>query len=125
MKTWESFCFNNRYADQITDVLVDMISAHKEKDETRKVQLKEKLATQTIPDKFALFEERLSKTRSCLFAPSGLSYADLQLLTVLDFLAERKDNFIGNMPYLKALDEKVRAIPRIAEWLDKRPPSVY
>lgn len=105
-----------------------MINAHKEEDENRKLKLKEKLITQTLPEKMKLFEQRLVETESGYFASSGLSYADLQLLTILEFtpfLGDRKEKFLDDFPNIKKLEDNIRALPRISAYLAKRPPSEY
>ena len=83
--------------------------------------MNEKLATETLPQNMKIFDERLGKTGSGFFAASGLSWADLHLFNVLEFLGDKRETLIANFKNVKALDEKIRAHPAIATWLAKRP----
>jgi len=96
-----------------------------EKDETRKKTLDEKLATKSLPDTLKAINDRLAKTGSGFIAASGLSWADLHLFNVLEFLGDKKEPLLANFKHVKALDDKVRAHPSIAAYLSQRPKTEY
>jgi len=51
-----------------------------------------------------------------------LTWADLGLLSMCDWMAMiGADSQLDNYPKMKALREKVSKMPKIAEWLAKRP----
>lgn len=87
--------------------------------------LQDKLHNQSLPNLLKLLEERLAKTGSGHIAASGVSWADLNMINVLDFFGDKKDEILANYKRVKALDEKVRSIPNVAAWLNKRPKSDY
>lgn len=74
-----------------------------------------------MPNTFGFFEKRLSQSKSGFLVDSGLTYGDLYISSLLDYLGEKKDAILANFPHLKKMDEQVRAHPRVAEWLAKRP----
>lgn len=113
------------YGDQLADVFAEIVALFFEQDETRKKALETKFATETIPHNMKLFNDRLGKTGSGYFAKSGLSWADLYLFVILDNLGDKKDAVLANFKNVKALDENIRANPRIAAWLAKRPKTDY
>jgi glutathione S-transferase len=86
-----------------------------------KKALVEKLFTQTIPASLKAFDEKMGKSGSGFLAASGLSWADLHLMNVLDGLGDKKEAILANFKNVKAFDKKVRSIPNIAAWIAKRP----
>jgi len=56
-----------------------------------------------------------------------LTWADLGLLALADVWLSKlgADSQIDNHPKLKALREKVSNMPKIAEWLAKRPETSF
>jgi glutathione S-transferase len=92
-----------------------------EKDEYRKKELKEKFETQTLPHHLKLYNEKIASSGSGYLAASGLSWADLHLVNVLEWLGENKEATLANFKHVKELDAKVRANPKVAEWIAKRP----
>lgn len=115
--------FDLRYGDQITDLQNQYISFFTEKDEARKNMLKDKLKGQVTPHNMKLFNDRLAKTGSGFLAPSGLSWADLHLFNVLEYLGKLREPVFANFKHVKALDEKVRSNPNVSAYLAKRPES--
>ena len=59
-----------------------------------------------MPNNLKLFEARLAKTNSGFLLESGLSWADLYLYAVLEWLGDRKAELLSHFPLVKALDEK-------------------
>lgn len=109
------------YGDQITDLQNEIVDAFMEKEEPRKTTLNQKLANETLPHNLKIIDERLAKSGSGFLASSGLSWADLHLFNVLEFLGDRREQLFANFKNIKALDQKIRAHPNIAAWLAKRP----
>jgi hypothetical protein len=72
-----------------------------------------------------LINEKIGKSGSGYLASSGLTWADLHLINVLDFFGDQKAAILSNFKHVKELDAKVRANPKIAEWINKRPKSDY
>ena len=102
-----------------------MGKAYYEKDEAKKNELMQKLATETMPRFLKFFDERAGKTGSGFLAASGLTWADLYLICVFDNLGDKREATLEHFKNLKALDQKVRTHPKIAEWLGKRPKTEF
>ena len=66
-------------------------------------------------------EKRIIANGCGVIAGNDISYADLYLVSILDNYYKQ---FGGNMtgyPNTKALDDRVRALPKVAAWLASRP----
>ena len=109
------------YADQVTDLLNEMVKAYKETDEARKKEMEEKVKTEIMPNNLKMFEARLAKTGSGLLAASGLTFADMYLANVLEWLGDKKEAVLAHFPLVKQLCQLVITNPGIAAWLAKRP----
>lgn len=72
-KSDEESAIVDMYADQITDLMNEMVRLFQEKDENKKKQNQEKFDTETIAKYFKLFDERIAQSKSGYFAPSGLT----------------------------------------------------
>jgi hypothetical protein len=80
---------------------------------------------QTLPHNLRLYEERIRQSGSGFLAASGLSWIDLHLVNVLEWLGEKKETAFADFKRVKDLDENVRKIPNIAEWIAKRPQTDF
>lgn len=98
-----------------------IVVAHFEKDETRKKELSEKIANETWPTNLKRFDERIAKSGSGYIASCGLTWVDLYLYSVLEFLGEHHDAVVANFKNVKAMEDKIRANPGVAAWLARRP----
>lgn len=98
-----------------------MAKAFFEKDENRKKELQTKFSTETLPAALKLFDERIGKVGSGFLASSGLTWADLYLFCVLEWLGDKREAVLENFKNVKAHEQKIKSIPNIAAWLAKRP----
>lgn len=64
------------YADQVTDLINELLKVHFESDQARKAELEKKLQTETLPNNLKLFEARLDKNNGYLSGKT-LTYADV------------------------------------------------
>lgn len=92
-----------------------------EKDENKKKELQERLSNEVIPNNMKLFETKLTTTNTGYLIGNGLTWVDLYLVNILEWLGQNKEAVLNNFPNLKAFEQKIRSLPRIAEWLSKRP----
>jgi glutathione S-transferase len=113
------------YADQVVDLQVELVKVRFEQDETKKAAGMQKLSTETVPNSFKILEARLAKTGSGFLAPSGLSWADLFLVYILEWMGDLNLRNMDSFKHLKALYEKVMTNPKIAEWIAKRPATQF
>ena len=60
-----------------------------------------------------------------VIAGRDISYADIYLSAILDLVGNQRDNVTMPYPNVKALDARVRSMPKIAEWIKNRPVTVY
>lgn len=109
------------YADQILDLLNEMVKIHFEKDETRKTEASNKFFGETIPNTLKVLESKIVKNGSGYFVASGMTWADLFLSDFLGWLHDKKDALLAAVPAVKALDDKILSHPKISEWIAKRP----
>lgn len=109
------------YADQVTDLLNEMVRAYFEKDEARKAEMDKKFAEETLPNNLKMFDGKIAKNGSGYLLKSGLSYADLYLFAMLEWLGDKRQAVLENFSNVKDLDLRIRAEPNIANWLETRP----
>jgi glutathione S-transferase len=98
-----------------------MVKIHLEADAAKKAELRAKLDEEIFPNSLKTFEQRLIENGSGYLAGSSLTYADLHLFNMLDYLGEKKEAVLGHFPHVHKLDQAVRGHAHIAAWLAKRP----
>ena len=111
------------YGHQITDLLNEcneQIRARFAKDEEREKRSIARLQD-AWPRNLKIFEARLKENKSGYLVGDSLTWADLHLYAVLDWLFEKRNETIQNFALVKQLAERIEANPRITEWLKNRP----
>lgn len=92
-----------------------------EKDEEKKKELQDKFMSETLPSTLKVFDDKIGKSNTGFVAASGFTWVDLFIMNTLERLGNDRDKALESYKHLKAHYEKVRQIPRIMEWLNKRP----
>ncbi|XP_053980880.1 uncharacterized protein LOC128877527 [Hylaeus volcanicus] len=106
--------------DMLDDVRLAFGQYFLEQDPERKEKLK-KLATEKVSFCTEKLEEQV-KDNDGYLVNGKLSWADIHFTTFLEFFSNvLETDLLKNHPELKKLSEKVRALPRIKAYLDKRP----
>lgn len=60
-----------------------------------------------------------------MFSLIQLSASDLGLFCLVDFLITKKSDLLATTPKLAALVERVRNLPKIKEYISKRPDASF
>ncbi|XP_076174202.1 glutathione S-transferase S4 [Ptiloglossa arizonensis] len=108
-------------AHAIYDFRIIMIRNYYKADEVSKANMKENLFKVTIPHYMNALEE-LAKNNGGYLHGGKLTYADLYFVATSDALNTAYGGDITeDKPHLKALKEKILALPRIKAWVEKRP----
>ncbi|XP_077985459.1 hematopoietic prostaglandin D synthase-like [Glandiceps talaboti] len=121
----------NAQIDMITDVLEDVFKDfmkfffHETDEEKIKVMESEHNANILQVSLRGL--EKLLKDNGGdgYFVGDGLTWADLAFLAQMDYNVSRNATLLDDYPKLKALYERVTALPKIAEWREKRPKTKF
>ncbi|XP_064627805.1 uncharacterized protein LOC135487693 [Lineus longissimus] len=104
------------------DMMKDFIGVHFEKDEDKKKELLKEMQDIKIPKHLGNFEKVLCKNKGgdgfCV--GDKLSIADIQLFHVLGWVSEQ-EKVLATFPKCLAFFGRIKEIPRIKEWLEKRP----
>lgn len=106
--------------DCLTDLQRALMTFHFEKDETRKAELKKKLEEEDTPKYLALLEKHVTDD-GWLFG-SKVTYVDIAFF---DFSQYIPSEALAKFPKLKAVAEKVGALPNIAKWVKERPETSF
>ena len=114
-----------RYSDQVTDIQEVMFKMMMAKSDAEKAELKKKLFEDVLPKNFKFFEDKLKQTKSGYLVGSGLTLADIYLISVLEKLGDGKEGILANYSELYKLDKRVRSHPKIADWIAKRPVTPF
>jgi len=111
--------------DCMKDALDPLIAVFRATDETKKAEAKKKYLEEQLPGYLTSLEALLVANHggNKFFVGDELTWADIALLPTVDWLAHVTDNPLAKHPKLSALKERVEKIPKIAEWLAKRPKS--
>ncbi len=75
----------------------------------------------TIPLTLKRLEARIIENGCGVIAGRYISYADIFMASILDVLGNARDSVLSSYPNVKALDIKVRSMPKIATWILNRP----
>jgi len=116
-------------ADMLVDCFGDMveplIAIFRSTDDEKKAEAKKKFIEEQLPASLTLLEGLLSANHGGekFFVGEELTWVDLAFLTYVDWLVHVSESPLAKHPKLAALVERVEKIPRIAEWLEKRPKS--
>jgi glutathione S-transferase len=121
--------FEQAQVDMIVDCFEDtgkpMMTIFHEKDETKKAELKKKYAEEQLPAHLTLLEKLLTANHGGdkFFVGTELTWADIQFLTLskwISFFAGIETPY-AKFPKLAALKTRVESVPKIANWIEKRP----
>ena len=109
----------NMYALQLADIANKMELAIWEPDKAKKKELFDEIENTILPTNMKYFEDRLASNRTGFLVGDGLTLADLQLFSFLLTLSKKKEKTIENFPLIRSFDERIKAHPRIADWIAK------
>ncbi|XP_078384007.1 hematopoietic prostaglandin D synthase-like [Oculina patagonica] len=120
--------FDEAVADMITDGVTDlykgMVKIHYEKDETKKEELKKEFIETTLPTRLGQFDALL---KGPFFLGDKLTYADITFFDISNnFMWRGKPGdpeHLQKYPKLLEHYKRVRDVPGIKAWLEKRPES--
>jgi len=113
------------YVDAMVDTLMDVMTAMRaitmsdKSEEEKKKQFQEEF----FPNMLAPVLTRLNKRfgEKEWFIGDKISWADLAIAMAMGLLKKRKPEIFGNFSALSAHIEKVINLPKIKEWIAKRP----
>ena len=122
--------FENADLDSIADVIEDLnqkvVPAIWGTEESQ-VKGKEVLLKEAIPKYFGILEKRVNSNGVAegWILGNKLTYIDFHVSIMLDGLLRLDPTLNDNYPALKKLSDAVKAQPRIAEWIKKRPDTPF
>ena len=111
-------------ADTITDLTIDFIPVHREQDQIKKQELKQKFQTEKLPKHLQNIEAlgKLYSDDGLYFVGSSLTWVDLFFYNFGEIILTLVDrNALDEHPWLKQNRAAVAKQPRIAEYLKDRP----
>ena len=103
--------------DCFVDLMLQFVKFRFEKDETRKAAFKKEFDEVAIPKFFAIFEKRI--TAEGWIYGSEVTYVDIAFFNFVE--GNIPAEVLASYPGLKALTEKVGALPNISKWVKDRP----
>ena len=101
------------YGEQISDLFNEFASLTDASDHAR--------FNETWSRNLNYFEKRIVENKSGFLVGSSLSWADIYLAQMVEFMDIRQDEILSYFPYVRRLTTKVRDIPLIADWIRRRP----
>lgn len=117
---WESLLIDVA-VDAVDDLRAALANSHYDADEASKEKKHKVLVETTIPFYASRFDKQI-KENSGYFVNGKLTWADLYFVALLDYLnVMARLDIVEKYPNLKALRDKVLALPAIKAWVAKRP----
>jgi glutathione S-transferase len=99
------------YGEQLGDLFDAVAGRNMSQEETDKL----------LRTNINFFETRLSKNGNGFLVGSKLSWADIYLSQMTEFLGAEKEALLKDFPLVRKLDEHVRELPGVAQWIATRP----
>ncbi len=99
---------------------------HREKDEAKKAEEKEKWMKETLPKFFRSVEKTLSENGGQFLVGDGVSWVDINMACMLECMeAMMKVDWKPMSAPLAAHTARVHALPNIKKWVEKRPNNPF
>ena len=123
--------FDNAQLDSIIDVINDYsaqaFAAYTESNEEKKAAAKKALFETHLPKYFGILEKRIVANNSSDGWAYGnkITYVDLRISIRFDGMLPVNPTIADRFPAMKKLNDAVKAQPKIAEWLKKRPETPF
>ncbi|XP_002731491.1 S-crystallin SL11-like [Saccoglossus kowalevskii] len=113
--------------ETFVDILNSFMKAWFNKDEKTKAELLEEFKTKTLTQKLAALEKLLVANNggNGYFVGDKVSLADITFVTFYEMFSKSVEGALDKYPKLKSLQSRVLALPKIAEWVKKRPESQF
>lgn len=109
------------YIDMYSSQLLDLFDRIGTYNFETNMTVKEQLFNQAWSTNLPFFESKLEKTNTGYLVGSTLTWADLYLSSILDNLGDRYMAVLEKYQRIVKLDKMVKSMPRVAEWLRRRP----
>lgn len=122
--------FDNAQLDSIVDVLNDFGVKAVEAffgEEEKKAAAKKALFETHLPKYFGILNKRI-EANNCAEGwvyKNKLTYVDLRISLTFDMMQSVEPTIADTYPAMKKLNDAVKALPKIAEWLKKRPETQF
>lgn len=115
-------------ADCYDDTVKPAMAYFFEQDETKKAAARKKFLEEQLPASLDSLEKLLKENKGGdgYFVGDDLTWADLGLIVLVGWLKlAGAEDPVGKYPKLHALHDRVEKLPKIAEWLAKRPQTQF
>ena len=119
---WENAHLAN-IADFIKDFSNEMVKTHYEKDETRKQELQKRFGEEVIPKYLGKLNELASD--SGYLCCGRLTWPDLQLYCLLDYVVKGHPEVLSSFPGLTKLRNNIEADANMSKWIKERPETEH
>jgi len=115
--------------DELVDALGDLRKEwgrfHFEADETKKAELKKALLEVHVPKYFGKFDSIVEANGGKWLVGQAVTWADLQVVSGVEQFETLFDpKILDKYQNVKKLRDAVMALPKIQEWIEKRPKTV-
>ena len=70
---------------------------------------------------FKIFENKLNQTNTGYLVGKSVTWTDLYLMSVLDWVLEKHSSVLDKVPAVKKHYDAVRGLPNVAKWIASRP----
>ncbi|XP_048729241.1 hematopoietic prostaglandin D synthase-like [Ostrea edulis] len=111
----------DQVVDTVNDLLTDMVKPIFEQDATRKAEMMKKLNEETVPRVMGILLNFLEGNGGQYFVGTKLSLADVYFMDVVSRILDQDSKILDKFPKLAANLKSTQSLPKIADYLAKRP----
>lgn len=112
-------------AEATMGILADYVATFYEQDETRRAAMMKKISEESAPAKLKYFERRAVTNENGWMVGGKLSWADLAVYQMIDWMKDVRADMLDEFPGMKKLKASVEALPNIAKWIQERPKTPW
>ena len=105
--------------DQVTDIFLFMIDVYKRTDSDEKTALLEKAITERVPQMLKFIQNILEANNNGtgFLVGDGLTLADLYVVSIYDWLRERRDEVLAKLDLLRHHEQRIKNYPILDQYL--------
>ena len=105
--------------DQVLDIWNSLLKVYVTPESEEKKTNLSKAMNEQVPHMLKLVQNILEANKTGYFVGDSVTVADVYVVNFYDWLREHKESVLSKLPALKRHEEKIRALPKIAEHLKK------